>query len=467
MKIMYSRNILKSPVFFLFALALITGLSSCKILKPYNNSETKKEATLFRDQSTGDTLTLADIPWRNMFTDKNLNSLIEEALRNNPDLQIAAAAMKKAEAALAQSRLAFFPTLSANAGVTLNKYGDASPYEEYQLYGSSSWEADIWGKLRNTKRASLDLFMKSEAYKRAVQTELVSDVADSYYTLLALDAQLQVTEKTIEFRNSTVEALKVMKETDMVTGADLVQSQANLYSAKVTIPDLKKNIYEIENALSVLLGRDPGPVVRGKLSDQEITEELNTGTPAQLIANRPDVQEAEYQLRYGYEMTNAARKNFFPSLTLRVTGGYMTGDLHKLFDPASVFLNLVGGLAQPLLNQGLNRQRLKSALADQEVNLAAYKQVLLRSEQEVANAMYGYKTATEKITLRKSQVEYLQKSVDYTMELLKYTSYTNFTDVLLAEMNLLNAQLGSINDRLEQLQSVVMLYKSLGGGWKE
>lgn len=467
MKITYSRNILRYRIFFLSALALITALSSCKMLQPYKHAETTTEITLFRDQSTGDTLTLADIPWKNLFTDHNLISLIEEALRNNPDLQIAAAAMKKAEAALAQSRSAFFPTLSANAGVTLNKYGNASPYEEYQLYGSSSWEVDIWGKLRNTKRASLDLFMKSEAYKRAVQTELVSDVANSYYTLLALDAQLQVTEKTIEFRNSTVEVLKVMKETDMVTGADLVQSQANLYSAKVTIPDLKKNIYEIENALSVLLGRDPGPVVRSKLSDQEITEDLNTGTPAQLLANRPDVQEAEYQLRYGYEMTNAARKNFFPSLTLRATGGYMTRDLSMLFDPSSVFLNLVGGLVQPLLNQGLNRQHLKDALADQEVNLAAYKQVLLRSGQEVANAMYGYKTAAEKISLRKNQVEYLQKSVEYTMELLKYTSYTNYTDVLMAEMNLLNAQLGSINDRLEQLQSIVMLYKSLGGGWKE
>lgn len=464
---MNSGNILKSWILLLFTLVLIQGVSSCKMLQPYKYAETESETTLFRDQTTGDTLTIADIPWRNLFTDQNLISLIEEALRSNPDLQIAVAGMKKAEAALAQSRLAFFPTLSANAGVTLNKSGESSPSEEYQLNGSSSWEADIWGKLRNAKRASQDMFLKSEAYKRAVQTELVSDVANSYYTLLALDAQLQVTEKTVEFRNSSVETLKVMKETDMVTGADLVQSQANLYSAKVIIPDLKQNIYEIENALSVLLGRTPGPVARGTLSEQVITASLNTGTPAQLLANRPDVQEAEYQLRYGYEMTNAARKNFFPSLTIRATGGYLTSDLSGLFDPASVFLNLVGGLAQPLLNQGLNRQRLKVALADQEVNLAAYKQVLLRSGQEVANALYGYKTATEKIALRESLVKYLQKSVDYTMELLKYTSYTNYTDVLMAEMNLLDAQLGSINDKLQQLQSIVMLYKSLGGGWKE
>jgi outer membrane protein TolC len=179
------------------------------------------------------------------------------------------------------------------------------------------------------------------------------------------------------------------------------------------------------------------------------------------------VQEAEYQLRYGVEMTNAARKRFYPSLTITATGGYSVTDLAQMFEPESLFWNLIGGLTQPIFNQGLNRQRLKSALADQDEYLAAYKQVLLRSGQEVANAMYGYQTATEKITLRASQIEYLEKSVDFTMELLKYTSTTNYTDVLMAEMNLLNAQLGSIDDKLQQLQSVVMLYKSLGGGWKK
>jgi NodT family efflux transporter outer membrane factor (OMF) lipoprotein len=465
--IMHMKNIFKPGVALLFTIILIPALSSCKVLEKYKKPEPVSEQTLFRDMSTGDTLNLADIPWRDLFTDKYLVSLIEEALNNNPDLQIAVARMKKAEAAFKQSRAAFFPSFSMDANAYLNGTGESTTLHEYQLTGSSSWEADIWGRLRNTNRAALDLLLKSEAYKRTVQTQLIADVANSYYMLLALDTRLMVTEKSIELRNSDVETMKIMKESDMVTGADLVQGQASLYSAKVSVPDIKQTIYETENMLSLLLGRNPGPVPRGTLYEQMISADLKTGMPARLIVNRPDVQEAEYQLRYGVEMTNAARKRFYPSLTITATGGYSVTDLAQMFEPESLFWNLIGGLTQPIFNQGLNRQRLKSALADQDEYLAVYKQVLLRSGQEVANAMYGYQTATEKITLRASQIEYLEKSVDFTMELLKYTSTTNYTDVLMAEMNLLNAQLGSIDDKLQQLQSVVMLYKSLGGGWKK
>jgi outer membrane protein TolC len=258
-----------------------------------------------------------------------------------------------------------------------------------------------------------------------------------------------------------------MKDNDLVTGADLVQSQANLYSAKVTIPELKLSIYDTENALSVLLGRNPGPIERSTLDEQKIADNLKTGIPAQLLANRPDVQEAEYHFRYGFEMTNVARKYFYPSLTLSATGGITATDLSKMFSASSIFWNIVGGLTQPIFNQGQNRQRLKIAQANQEEYLITFKQTLLNAGQEVVNAMHGYQSATEKITLRASQIDYLEKSVDYTMELLKYTSSTNYTDVLTSEVNLLSAQLNGINDKLQQLQAVVSLYQSLGGGWKQ
>ncbi len=450
---------------FLFTI-LIISFSSCKIMEPYRKPTVVKEESLYRDQAAGDSSNIADIPWRKLFSDKILIALIDEALVNNPDLQIAMARMKKTEATLKQSRAAFFPTLSVAPAINIQKSDLTGLIRDYQIAASTSWEADIWGRLRNQKRASLDLFLRSESYKRAVQSQLIADVANIYYTILALDAKLQVTEKTIEYRNSEVETIRLMKDNDMVTGADLVQSQANLYSAKVSLPDIKQSIYETENTLSLILGRNPGPVTRGSLSDQEISGSLHTGVPALMLANRPDVQEAEYQLRYGYEMTNAARKSFYPTLTVSATGGYMATDISKMFDPSSLFWNVLGGLTQPVFNKGMNRQRLQMAMADQEEYLLSYKQVLLRSGEEVANSMYSYQNASEKISLRKSQIEYLQKSVDYTMELLKYTSSTTYTNVLMAEMNLLSAQLGSINDKLQQLQSVVILYKSLGGGWK-
>ena len=276
-----------------------------------------------------------------------------------------------------------------------------------------------------------------------------------------------VTKKTIENRNSDVETLKLMKDNDLVTGADLVQSQANLYSAKVMIPEIELNIYETENALSILLGRNPGPIIRDSLSAQDIRADLKTGVPAQLLGNRPDVQEAEFQFRYGFEMTNVARKYFYPALTVSATGGITSTSLSQMFSPSSVFWNIVGGLTQPIFNQGQNRQRLRVAQANQEEYLVSFKQTLLTAGQEVANALHEYQSATEKISLRTSQIDYLEKSVNYTMELLKYTSSTNYTDVLTSEVNLLSAQLNSIDDKLEQLQAVVFLYQSLGGGWKQ
>jgi efflux transporter, outer membrane factor (OMF) lipoprotein, NodT family len=466
---MYLQNIIKSKISFICLSLLIFFLSSCKILQPYKQPDIVSEEKLFRELAVNDSTNIADIPWKSLFTDKLLQNLIEEAINNNPDLQIAITRMKKAEANLKQSKASLFPTLNAFADASFQSNNAIIPGvpASYQLYGVTSWEADIWGRLRSAKRANLALFLESEAYKRAVQTQLIANVADSYYTLMAFDAKLRVTEKTIENRNSDVETMKIMKDNDLVTGADLVQSQANMYSAKVTIPEIKQSIYETENALSVLLGRNPGPITRGSLDEQEISPDLKTGIPAQLLANRPDVQEAEYQFRYGFEMTNVARKYFYPSLTISATGGITSTDLSKLFNASSVFWNLVGGLTQPILNQGQNKQRLRIAQANQQEYLIAFKQTVLTAGQEVANAMHGYQSASEKITLRASQIDYLEKSVNYTMELLKYTSSTNYTDVLTSEVNLLSAQLNSINDKLQQLQAVLSLYQSLGGGWKQ
>ena len=463
---MYSKKIIKAGIVVLFIALMVPALDSCKIAQPYSRPDFLPQGSLYRDQTSSDTSNIASVPWKKLFNDNQLISLIDEALRNNPDIKIAASNMKIAEAALQQNRAAFFPSLGINASVTNQKTGSEAASTLYQLFANSSWEIDVMGRLRNTKKANLDLFLQSEAYKRAVQTQVISDVAYSYFTLQALDAQLRITEKTVENRNNEVETIKVMKESDMVTGADLVQSQANLYSARVRIPDLKQSIYEAENALSILIGRNPGPISRANLFDEQINVDLKSGIPAQLLANRPDVQEAEYQLRYGYEMTNAARKNFYPVLTVTAAAGYPVGSLRDVFNPASVFWNLIAGLTQPVFNQGLNRKNLKIAMARQEANIEAYKQVLLRAGQEVANALYGYQTTSDKIALRTSQIDYLEKAVDFTMELLKYTSTTNYNDVLTSEAGLLSAQLGSVDDKLQQLDYIISLYASLGGGWR-
>ncbi len=449
-------------------LLLILTTLSCGVKRTHRSPDLSQYNQLYRNLNTTDTSNISDIPWNKLFTDPLLQSLIENTIANNPDLQIAVARVKKAEALFRQSKAEFFPSLNAGLSASfqnINANGQGFP-ESYQVFGITSWEADIWGKLRSSKRAALASLLASESYKRAVITQLIASAAINYYTLLALDAQLEIAQSTVEKRIKNVEVMELMKENDVITGADLVLSQANRYSAEVLIPDLKQRIYETENILSLLMGQNPGPIERSRLEDQELSADLNAGIPAQLLANRPDVQEAEFRLRYFFELTNVARRYFYPALTLSARGGLTETSLQQLFSAPFVFWNITGGLTQPIFNYGLNRQRLKVAQADFDEYQAVFKKTLLAAGEEVVGAMHGYQTATEKITLRTRQIEYLEKSVEFTMELLKYTSSTNYIDVLTSEVNLLQAQLNSVNDKLEQLQAMVILYQSLGGGWR-
>lgn len=458
-----------------FFFGLISVLASCKITKSYKSPDLNTN-NLFRDHLSTDTTTLANRKWQSLFSDTVLTGLIEEGLNRNLNLQTAIQQMIEAEATLRQSRAAFFPTLSASADVTRSKSSLASLNfpagisintltTAYQAQLSTSWEADIWGKLRSAKRAALAGYLSSDAAKRAVQTQLIADIANSYFNLLALDRQLEITQQTLQIRIKDVETVKVLKEGAVVTGAAVVQSEANRYAAEVSIPDLKQSIRESENALNILLARAPGPVRREKLADQQPIADLQTGIPLQLLVNRPDVQQAEYNFRYAFENTNLARTYFYPALTVTASGGLSTLQLKNFFDN-SIFYNLAGGLTQPIFNQGLNKARLITAKAQQQEALNNFQLQLLTAGQEVSNALYAYQTAVEKQETRAKQLEALQKAVDYTEELLRYSSATNYTDVLTSQQSLLTAQLSSINDRLQQLQAGVNLYRALGGGWK-
>ena len=443
-------------------------LTSCRVTEKYKRPAGIANNAMFRDVTTTDTTTIADVSWKQMFTDTLLQKLIQEGINNNLDIKIAMIRIKEAQANVQLGKSALYPSLNVHATYTDQKTANSvlSESKYYQLYGSSSWEADVWGKLNSAKRAALVSLQQSEAFKRAVQTQLVSDIVTNYYSLLAYDAQLQLTMKTVGFRIEDVATMKRLKESDVVTGAAVVESEANRYSVEVTIPDLKQNIRTTENTLSVLLGRTPGVIIRDSLNEQQVRTDLQTGIAAQLLSHRPDVQEAEYQLRYNFELTNIAKSYFYPSLTITAQGGFSNLSLSKLFNATSLFGNIIGGLTQPIFNQGINKQRLTVSKAQQEESLAAFQKTLLNAGLEVSNALYSYQTATDKITSRTLQIGFLGKAVDYTKELVKYTPTVNYTDVLTAEESLLAAQLNSINDKVQQLEAIVSLYRSLGGGWK-
>ncbi|MFT3935274.1 MAG: efflux transporter outer membrane subunit [Chitinophagaceae bacterium] len=442
--------------------------SSCKVTQPYKQPSGIANNQLYRDINAGDTSNMANISWKELFTDTTLQSLIAEGINNNLDLKVAVARMKQAQANFDQSKKAFLPSLNANASATFQQLSNVQLGNTrlYEAYLGSSWEADIWGKLKSAKKAALASLLQSDAYKRAVQTQLIASIANDYYSLQAYDAQLQVTIKTVENRKEDVKTMNILKQSDVVTGAAVVQSEANRYSAEVTIPDLQQSIRETENALSILLGRSPGVIARDSIANENVYTNLQIGLPAQLLANRPDVQEAEYQLRYAFEQVNLARAYFYPSLTITAQGGLYNTSLSQFFNAGSFFGNIVGGLTQPIFNNGLNKQRLAVAKAQQEEYLVTFKQTLLTAGQEVSNALYSYQAASNKMNIRGNQISNLQKAVDYTKELLKYTANTNYTDVLTSEQSLLTAQLNSVSDKLQQLQAVVNLYRSLGGGWK-
>ncbi len=458
-------------------LLLSLTFAACHVTRNYQNPVTST-ASNFRGSDSTDTASIANIPWKQYFTDTILQRLIGRALDSNLDLKIAVARIKYADANFQQSKAAFLPTASIDADYTLNKPSLAqikannpnvtstSVLHQYSLTASASWEADIWGKLKSIKQANLAALLASEAYRRSIQTEVVAAVANNYYTLMAYDQQLRIAEQTLQIRRSDTATMSALKTYAVVTGADVEQSIANMYAAEIEAENIRRNIRETENAISVLLGQMPDSIPRSTLDEQVVSTNLETGIPIQLLTNRPDVQQAELNFRNAFEMTNVARTYFYPSLTISGTGGFTTINTLKGFFDGTFYGNLLGGLTQPIFNQGLNKLRLKQAEATQEESLFDFKSTLITASQEVADALYSYHNAASINESRVKQIASLNKAVDYTKELLKFTSNVNYTDVLTAETNLLSAQLGNISDKLQQLQATVDLYRALGGGWK-
>lgn len=467
----------KSRLKIIATVLLAVSLSSCLATKSFKKPDIETKNLYPFEQVSLDSSTLAHMPWQEIFEDPQLQDLIEEALNNNLELQNAIQQIRIAEANFYEGKMSMLPSLTANGSASYNEQSDNSvnfggglgnttipASEQYSVSLSSSWELDIWGKLSSAKRASYAALLQTEATRRAVQTSLIANVANSYYRLLALDKQLEITKQTVENRRQDVETVKSLKEGAVVTGVSLQQSIANQYAAEVTIPELKQQITEQEHALSTLLGRAPGSIQRGSLSEQEPLDSLSTGVPAQLLRNRPDIIAAENAFRSAFELTNNARAYFYPSFTLTAEGGFRSLETQDLFKPGSVFYNLIGGLTQPIFNRGQNRARLKRTKAQQKQALNRLRSTILTAGSEVANALSQFKKADKKLELRQKQLEALQNAVEFSRELLQYGE-ANYTEVLTAQQQLLSAQLSNVSDRLVRLTAGVNLYRSLGGGW--
>ncbi len=465
------RNFSKAALLLVATLTL----QSCFVARDYvrPDLEIETEALYRTENLPTDSVSIADISWRHLFTDQYLKNYIEEGLQNNMDIRIALQQMTAAESYAKQGKAGYLPTLSVGPNYTHQEYSENSQFgsifsgglDTYDVTANLSWEADIWGKIRSNKRATQAAYLQSVAGHQAVKTQLISSIANAYYNLLALDAQLEVTKQTIAIRESSVETIKALKDAGQVTQVAVDQNIAQYNSARALQVDIETAIFKTENTLSILLGKSPQHFERSSLDTQIIKRDIQLGVPASLLSNRPDVMAAEYGLIQSFELTNVAKSNLYPSLTLTASGGLQSLELDNLFNANSLFATVVGGLTQPLLNQRKLRTQKEVAMAQQQQSLLQFKKALLVAGSEVSNALFTYESETKKFVFKKNEVEALRTAEANSEELLK-NGYANYLDLLTARQSALSAELNLITNKLSTLSATVELYRALGGGWK-
>ena len=442
--------------------------SSCGIYNSYKRPNDITVEGLYRDTVAvndtlvSDTTNMGNVSWREMFRDPKLQTLIEQGLAHNTDLQTAMLQVKQAQASLMTARLSFLPsfTLSPQGGIT--KMENTPSYRTWQAQINASWEADLFGNLLNTSRGAKASLLQSEAYEQAVRSQVIANIANLYYTLLMLDRQLEISEETQVKWNQTLTMMKSMMEAGMSNKAGVAQTEASCYAVAASIAEIRQTIRETENSLSTLLGMTPQHIDRGRLEDQVMPEEINAGVPLQLLSNRPDVRSAEMSLASAFYLTNKARSAFYPNISVTGTLGWTNGTTGTI-NPAEIIKNAIVSLTQPIFNRGALIANLKITKAQQEQARLNFQQTLLNAGAEVSNALYAYQTVGEKSQQRDMQVKALEDAVEATVGLMS-VGETTYLDVITAQQSLLSAQLTQVQDGYDYLQSVINLYQALGGG---
>ena len=424
----------------IICLFLFTGLSGCHV-PDFERPDTTVTDSLYRQPVVaGDTASSASLSWKELFSDPQLQQLIETGIANNTDLNIARLKVKEVEALLLSSKLAYLPSVSLTPQGTLSSVDGSKTSKTYDLAASADWELDIFGKLTNAKRGAKAALEQSEAYRQAVQTQLVATIANSYYTLLMLDKQLDITRRTAETWDENLRAMKALKRAGQTTEMAVAQTEASKLSVDASVLSIEQQISEMENSLSALLGMAPQLITRSTLDNQRFAESLSTGVPLQLLHRRPDIRQKEAELAGAFYATNQARSAFYPSITLGGSAGWTNSAGGAITNPGQWLLSAVGSLVQPLFNRGQNIANLKIAKAQQEEALLTFRQSLLDAGTEVNDALVQWQKAQGRLALSKQQVTSLQSAVR-SSELLMRHSSQNYLEVLTARQTLLQAEL--------------------------
>ena len=456
----------------LTGLAVVITLTGCKSLYgKYERPDVNAEG-LYRDPvSLTDTLAVSDttsfgnMPWRSVFTDAQLQSLIQTALDNNVNMLNAALNVKMVEEALKVARLAFLPSVAFTPQGTIAKFDDNPSTKSYQMPLSASWNVDLFGNLLNAKRSAQMQLLATKDYQTVVQTNLISGVANLYYTLLMLDRQVEIVGEMEQLTKETWEKMQVMKETRIGYRSTAVQSaEAAYYSVQAQKVDLLRQVREMENSLSLLLGQPAQTIQRGTFEGQSLPENLATGVGIQLLNNRADVHAAELSLAQCFYDVNKARSNFYPQIT--ITGAGTFTNQNGLVNPGKMLWSAVGSLVQPIFQHGQIVAGLKVAKMQYEQAYNTWQNTILQAGNEVSNALVQYNSAAEKATLDAKRVEVLKQNVEDTRTMMSQSANTSYLEVISAQSNLLNAEISQVTDDFNKMQAVVNLYQALGGGSK-
>lgn len=444
------------------SILILAVLSGCSVYKKYPQTKEVDENLYGKEYVSADTASIAALSWRELFQDVCLQRLIDTALVRNTDLKTARLRAGQAEAVLFAARLAYLPSVNLGVEGGLNRW-DGSTVKTYGISGAASWEIDIFGKITAAKREARASLEQTYAYRQAVQTSLIASVASTYYTLLMLDEQVAIAEQTLQNWQRTISTLQALMRAGSTNDAAVLQAEANRATLESSLLSIQKSRKEAENAMCLLLAQTPGSIERGKLSEQVFPDTVAVGIPVRLLANRPDVREAEMSLAKAFYATNVARAAFYPSVNLSGNAGWTNNGGGIVLNPGQWLLNAIGSLVQPLFNCGLNIANLKIAKAEQEIAALAFQQKLLEAGNEVNNALVSLQTAREKWEMDSQSVLSLQEAVRKTELLMRHSS-VNYLEVLTAQQSLLEARQAVAQDKFDEIQGIINLYHALGGG---
>ena len=447
-------------------------LSSCGLYNKYERPNVNTSG-LFRDVTSDvDTLVtntdenFGQLPWRDVFTDPQLQELIEKALENNTDLRNAALNVKMMEDMLRVAKLAFLPSVAiAPSGTISHVMTDgATTSKTYQLPISASWNVDLFGNILSQKRNAQMQLLATKDYRVAVQTNIICGVANLYYTLMMLDEQIAIITDMEALAKETWDMMRLQHDLGMARSTSVQSAEASYYSVKAQAVDLRRQVREVENSMSLLLNEAGHHINRGLFSEQSLPTEFSTGVGIQLLSNRADVHAAEMQLAQCFYDVETARSRFYPNIT--VTGSAtFTNNLGTIVNPGKWLLSAIGSLTQPIFQHGQIVAGLRVAKAQQEQAFNTWQNTILKAGNEVSNALLLYNSSEEKSQLDQKRVEVLTQNVEDTR--LLYTSRgSSYLEVIQAQSNLLNARISKVQDDFSKMQAVVNLYQALGGGGK-